>query len=211
MAIVQDTYDIPDDIATGLAIGLYRRIGSVIRYAAGPNKGQIVRQLTPVDMSMAMEAADGLGEKTLRFLKEHKKGTAIAVATVAVAGVGVIVCNKMNNYELKVVAEFRAALRAYIEAIREGDVDIDKIDRLMKALEQLTKHKDYKKICVQLSTEELEVLVGHIYNYTIKLAKDNKVELPLEKLNRVEMKDNDTIIIFQNYLKTQKKIFEIAG
>ena len=42
MAIVQDTFFIPDDIATGLATGLYRRFGGVIRYAAGPNKGQIV-------------------------------------------------------------------------------------------------------------------------------------------------------------------------
>lgn len=42
MAIVQDVFDIPDDIATGLVTGLYRRIGSVVRYAVGPNKGQIV-------------------------------------------------------------------------------------------------------------------------------------------------------------------------
>ena len=43
MAIVQDVFDIPDDIATGLATGLYRRIGSVVRYAVGQNKGQIVK------------------------------------------------------------------------------------------------------------------------------------------------------------------------
>lgn len=39
MAVVQDAFFIPDDIATGLATGLYRRIGSVVRYATGPNKG----------------------------------------------------------------------------------------------------------------------------------------------------------------------------
>ena len=33
MAVVQDAFFIPDDIATGLATGLYRRIGSVVRYA----------------------------------------------------------------------------------------------------------------------------------------------------------------------------------
>ena len=46
MAIVQDAFYIPDDIATGLATGLYRRIGSIVRYAVGPNKGQIVKHLT---------------------------------------------------------------------------------------------------------------------------------------------------------------------
>ena len=47
MAIAQDTFFIPDDIATGLATGLYRRIGSVARRAVGPNKGQIVKHLQP--------------------------------------------------------------------------------------------------------------------------------------------------------------------
>lgn len=48
MAIAQDAFFIPDDIATGLATGLYRRIGSVVRYAVGPNKGQIVKHLQPL-------------------------------------------------------------------------------------------------------------------------------------------------------------------
>ena len=44
MAIAQDAFYIPYDIATGLATGQYRRIGSVVRYAVGSNKGQIVAQ-----------------------------------------------------------------------------------------------------------------------------------------------------------------------
>ena len=43
MAIVQDALFISEDIATGLATGLYRRNGSVVRYARGPQKGQIVK------------------------------------------------------------------------------------------------------------------------------------------------------------------------
>ena len=42
MAIAQDAFYIPNDIATGLATGQYRRIGSVVRYAVGSNKGQIL-------------------------------------------------------------------------------------------------------------------------------------------------------------------------
>ena len=48
MAIAQDAYFIPDDIATGI----YRRIGSVVRWASGPNKGQIVKHLKPIDLSL---------------------------------------------------------------------------------------------------------------------------------------------------------------
>ena len=59
MAIAQDAFYIPDDIATGLATGLYRRIGSVVRYAIGPNKGQIVKHLDPLDLKV-LEQAQGL-------------------------------------------------------------------------------------------------------------------------------------------------------
>lgn len=207
MAIVQDVFDIPDDIATGLATGLYRRIGSVVRYAVGPNKGQIVKHLKPVDMKVAEEAM-GIGEKALRFMKVHKKGTIITIAVATAVGTSAFIYNKVKNHEPKVVTEFREALRVYIDAIREGSMDIGKIDKLMVALEELKKYKDYEKISIQFTTEELEVLVGRIYGYTIKLAQDNDVELAADELNTAEMKNSGTIINLQNYLRAQKKIFE---
>lgn len=76
MPVVQDAFFIPDDIATGLATGLYRRIGSVVRYAVGPNKGQIIKHLKPINLKVA-EEAQGLGVIILLFVKQHKKGTII--------------------------------------------------------------------------------------------------------------------------------------
>lgn len=207
MAIVQDVFDIPDDIATGLATGLYRRIGSVVRYAVGQNKGQIVKHLKPVDMK-GDEEVMGIGEKALRFMKVHKKGTIITIAVATAVGTSAFIYNKVKNHEPKVVTEFREALRVYIDAIREGSMDIGKIDKLMVALEELKKYKDYEKISIQFTTEELEVLVGRIYRYTVKLAQDNDVELAADELNTAEMKNSGTIINLQNYLRAQKKIFE---
>ena len=176
MAIVQDAFFIPDDIATGLATGLYRRIGSVVRYAVGPNKGQIVKHLKPIDLKAA-EQTQGVGAKALQFVKGHKKETIIGVVIVATIGTGTYIYNKVKNREPKVVTEFRASLRVYIDAIRSGDMDIEKINSLMNCLEQLKAHKDYEKISIQLTTEQIEVLVGRIYDYTVKLANDNNVEL----------------------------------
>ncbi len=119
--------------------------------------------------------------------------------------------NKVKNHEPKVVTDFRAALRVYIDAIREGNMDIDKIDKLMVRLEELKKHKDYEKISIQLTTEDLEVLVGRIYDYTIKLAKDNDVELTEDELRTSRAKNTGTIVNLQNYLKAQKRIFEEAA
>lgn len=207
MAIVQDAFYIPDDIATGLATGLYRRIGSVVRYAVGPNKGQIVKHLKPIDLKAA-EEAQSLGVKVLKYAKNHKKESIILVAGTAVVGVGLWAYSTIKNCESKVVSDFRAALRVYIDAIRQGNMDIDKIDNLMTALEELKNHKDYDKISIQLTAEDLETLVSRIYKYTIKLARDNNVELTEDELNTAEMKNNGTIINLQNYLKAQKRIFE---
>ena len=206
MAIAQDAFYIPEDIATGLATGLYRRIGSVVRYAVGPNKGQIVKHLQPIDLKAA-EQAQGLGAKALQFVQHHKKEVGIAAIGAAVVGVGIWGYNKWKNHEPKVLTEFRAALKTYIDAIRNGNMDIDKINGLMEALEALKQHKDYEKISIQLSAEDLEVLVGRIYDYTIKLAADNAVDLSDDELNL----NNGAIINLQSYLKAQKRIFEAAA
>lgn len=200
MAIAQDAFYIPDDIATGLVTGLYRRIGSVVRYAVGPNKGQIIKHLQPIDLKAA-EQAQGLGTKALQFVQHRKKEAGIAAIGVAVVGVGIWGYNKWKNHEPKVLTEFRAALKTYIDAIRNGNMDIDKINGLMEALEALKKHKDYEKISIQLSAEDLEVLVGRIYDYTIKLAADNAVDLSDDELDL----NSGAIINLQSYLKAQKK------
>lgn len=210
MPVVQDAFYIPDDIATGLATGLYRRIGSVVRYAVGPNKGQIVKHLKPIDLKAA-EEAQGFGVTTLQFVKEHKKGTIITVAAVAVVGTGAFVYSKVKNHEPKVVTKFRAVLRVYTDAIREGNMDIDIINNLMDALEELKQHKNYEKISIQLTTEDLEVLVAHVYEYTIKLAKDNDIELTEDDLQASNAKTTGTIINLQNCLKAQRRIFEEAA
>lgn len=205
MAIVQDAFYIPDDIATGLATGLYRRIGGVVRYAKGPNKGQFVKFLDPIDLK-SEEQAQGLGTKAIEFVANHKKGVGIAAIGVAIVGASVWGYTAWRNHEPKVLTEFRAALKAYIEAIRIGDMSVEKIDSLMATLEELKMHKNYDKISIQLTTEELEVLVGRIYDYTIKLAADNDVDLSDEELNL----NDGAIINLQSYLKAQKKIFDVA-
>lgn len=206
MAIAQDAFYIPDDIATGLATGLYRRIGSVVRYARGPKKGQIVKHLQPIDLKAA-EQAKGLSAKALQFVQQHKKEIGIGAACAAVIGLGICGYTAWKNHEPKVLTEFRAALKTYIDAIRNGSMDIDKINSLMNALEALKKHKYYEKISIQLSAEELEVLVRRINKYTIKLAQDNFVELSDEELHP----NNSTIINLQSYLRAQKRIFETAA
>ena len=199
MAIVQDAYNLTDDILTKILTGEYRRIGSVIRYATGPNKGQIVKHLKPVRLEVAQQA-QGLGAKAIQFAKNNKKALIIVGIGTGIAAAGFGIYYKIKNHEPEVVAKFRASLKTYINGIRKGNLSVDLINDLMTCLENLKKHKDYEKISIQLSTEELDVLVNRIFEYTEKLAKDNSIELSEDELNR-QISDG-TILNLQRYLNT---------
>ncbi len=206
MAIVQDAFDIPEDIMVKLLTGEYRRIGGVIRVALGPNKGQIVTMLDSVDLKAPEEAAN-FGAKVLRAIKEHKKGVAISGLVLGAAIVGGIVYYNVKNHEAAVLTRFRGALRIYLDQIRKGTLDVAQIDALMQALNELRTHKDYDKFKVELSAEDLDVLVNRIYEYTMRLAENNNIILDEEE----RTKTNNSIVNLQNYLKTQKRIFEMAS
>lgn len=206
MAIVQEAFDIPADIMRKLLTGEYRRIGGVVRYAIGPKKGQIVKHLDPADLKAA-EQAQGFGVKVLQFAKNNKKGIIIGAAITGVAAAGGYIYYRLKTREPAVVAEFRSKLRIYIEEIRSGNLELDTINNLMAALETLKQHKDYEKYSIALSTDDLDVLVNRIYDYTIKLAENNDIELTEKERSQTD----NSIINLQNYLKVQRRIFEEAA
>lgn len=207
MAIVQDSYDLTDDILMKILTGEYRRIGSIIRYATGPQKGQIVKHLKPVRME-SVDRAQGLGAKVIELAKNNKKALIIAGIGAAVA-VGGGIYYTIKNHEPEVVTKFRASLKNYISSIRTGNLSVALINDLMASLEDLKKYKDYEKISIQLSTEELDVLVNRIFEYTEKLAKDNSVELLEDEF--IKQISDDTILNLQRSLQVQKRIFESAA
>ncbi len=110
---------------------------------------------------------------------------------------GGVVYHKIKNREPEVVKKYHATLRDYINDIRSGELSMKPINRLMDALDELKQNKNYEKIKIELTTEELNVLVNRIYEYTIKLASENAVELTDDELRS----SDNTILNLQNYLK----------
>lgn len=206
MAVIQEAFYVPQDIATGLATGLYRRIGGVIRYAEGPNKGQLVKFLDPLGVSKAQENEAFL-EKATRIVKENKNTVLIGSAVVVALVGGATLYYRIKTHEPSVVKDFKKALTEYIEAIRNGNMTIDTIDSLMSSLEAMRQHKNFEKISIKLTAEELDTLIVRISEYTDKLAKDN--EYTWEK-EQTECNDN-SILKLQKYLEIQKEIFRSAA
>lgn len=208
MAIVQDCYDLTDDILTKILTGEYRRIGSVVRYATGPNKGQIVKHLKPVKLEKTEEAVN-VGAKVLKFVKDNKEFVIVGGVVTVITAAGVVTYKLMTR-EPKVVKEFRMALKKYVDSIRKGSLNLVTIEELLARLDELKKHKDYEKISVKLTTEELDVLVNRMYEYTVKLAKDNEFELT-GKNNIFESNKGASIVDLRKYLTVQKNIFSSAA
>lgn len=206
MAIVQEAFDIPADIMTKILTGEYRRTGGIVRYAVGPKKGQIVKHLDPVDLKAAEQAKD-IGVQVMKFAKNNKKGLIIGSVIAGAAAAGGFIYYKVKTHEPAVVTKFRTALRTYIAEIRKGNLELYTIDLLMAALEDLKQHKDYEKFKITFSTEDLDTLVNQIYEYTLKLAANNKVELTEEEL----IGSNISLLNLQKCLITQKRIFEVAA
>ena len=203
MAVVTEAFDIPMDIMTKLATGEYRRLGGVVRVAIGPNKGQIVKHLDPIKIEQVAQNKNVV-TKVIEFSKKNRKVIIIGTAVAGTIVAGNFVHQKINNRELKVMKRYHAALRSYIEDIRNGELSMKSINRLMDALEELKQDKRYEMLKIELTTEELDVLVNRIYEYTVKLASDNAVELTDD-----EKKSSDNSILnLQRYLKTQKRIFK---
>lgn len=205
--IVQEAYDISEDIALKLLTGEYRRIGSVVRYATGPHKGEIVKHLDPIELPDNSQAVQSAGAKVLQFVKDNKTTLLIVGVGIAVVGTatGIYYAVKKAR-EPKVLSDFRIKLKAYINKVRKGNLDEKAIKELIDCIEELKKHKDYDKIQVQLSIDEIDVLVNQIWGYTIKLAEKNNF-----LLEKKVVRNGDGIKNLQRCLYIQRDIFAQAA
>ena len=188
MAIIQEAFYIPDDIAIGLASGLYRRIGGIVRYATGAHKGQIVKHLVPIPEE-GHDVPFSIAEKVLRFGRRHKK---LMVGTMIVVTVSGGIVAGVNYYKKK---SFQNAFNEYINAVKTGNMSIDIIEGLEATLANVDS--------VNMKASEMALLVEHIKDYTYKLADSNSIIIDLKETNT-------PIVDLRNYLKTQKKIFKEA-
>lgn len=206
--IIQPTFDIPPDIEAGLNSGDLIRYGGVVR----DRMGNIVKHLKEVPGSA--NSQESLGRVAASVKRPWVIITAAALSAVAVGVTAVIAARKREETGKPEVADcvenYNISLRAYLEAVREGNLDADIIGQLISDLDAVKAYSSNGSITVGFSTEQSETLVNLVVDYTRKLAEANSVELN-EIQGQAPASENDTVVDLRRHLEVQRQIFTGAA
>lgn len=207
--IVQPTFYIPPDIATGLLSGDFIRHGGVVRDTAG----RLVTHLK--EISAPEKAVEEVAKRADTSIKNHWVVLGVGVLTLVAVGGGVVLAVKKRNKDVQpevpeCVQNYNESLRAYLEAIRTGSLDADIIDRLIADLDAVRAYGEEYDTTVAFSAEQLATLTNAVVEYTSKLAEVNAIELDEPELP-TEDSEGGVVVDLRRYLEVQKRIFDEAA
>lgn len=205
--IQQVAFEVPVEIALGLATGKYVQWGGVVR----DNAGRIVQLLKPADVQNGANKALCIADQAVQLAKQNKKVAvaALAVAGVAAVGGGVyagvtrVRHSKEDALRKKRMADFNSAFSEYLKALGDGDLAIEIIDRLEDAITALNDGKE--GFTVEINGKQFEDIVKSVRDYTERLSKANGEKAPNVILGLFEKKPND-IEVLKECLNTQRGI-----
>lgn len=203
---IQPRLDLPQEILEGLARGDYKLWGGVVRDAA---KGFIVKHLPNAPTEATTEVAKKAVSNAPAMLKNPWViGATLAGAVVAIATIA-YVANKQKHAaeepgeEPVFITQYREALRTYLAAARDGQLDDTIIGRLIEALDTLRDKTADGAVAIE-RTEESEQVVSLIIAHTRALAQANGVNLD-EVLK--PFADGDEMDELRQHLEAQHRIF----
>lgn len=210
--IQQVAFDIPREIALGLASGEYVQYGGVVRDAAG----HIVKHLEPADVSNDVNKAIQVAAQAIQLAKENKK-TAIGVLAVAgvaaaggavYAGVTHLQHKKEERARKTAMDDFNAAFSEYLKALGNSELTVEKIDELENAISALSGSE--KGCTIEIESEQFKTLVKSVRDYTERLSKANSAKSSNVVFKLFEKKPND-ISGLKECLATQREILTQAA
>lgn len=210
--IQQVAFDIPKEIALGLASGEYVQYGGVVRDAAG----LIVKHLEPADVSNDVNKAIQVAAQAIKLAKENKK-TAIGVLAVAgvaaaggavYAGVTHLQHKKEERARKTAMDDFNAAFSEYLKALGNSELTVEKIDELENTISALSGSE--KDCTIEIESEQFKGLVKSVRDYTERLSKANSAKSSNVVFKLFEKKPND-ISGLKECLATQREILTQAA
>lgn len=194
---------IPPEIQARIATRELFRIGSVVRDAA---TGQVVKHLDEVADPVKKQA-----ERAVASLRGGLRNPWVIVGVTAagvavVGGAALVAARKRKRAIPDCLKNFNASLRAYLEAAREGRLDVGVVSQLVSDLDAVQAYSVDGVITVDLSIEQWKTLANLVGEYTRELAEANSIE-PDEVLRDAADSENDSVVDLRRYLEAQRKIF----
>ncbi|WP_447947960.1 hypothetical protein [Microbacterium maritypicum] len=202
---IQPRLELPQEILDGLASGAYKLFGSVVRDAA---KGFIVKHLPDAPTEATTEAARKAVVQVPALKNPWVIGATLAGTVVAIATVAYLANKQKQTAEEPeeapvFITRYREALRAYLAAAREGQLNDAVIARLVEALDTLRAETAEGAIAIE-SSEESEQVVSLIIAHTRALAQANGMNLD-DLLEPVA--EGDRVDELRQHLEVQRRIF----
>jgi hypothetical protein len=210
VAIIQVPLEIPDEIYVRVLSGEYVRLGGVIR----DHGGHLVKLLddAPPILDDAQEAAKAGIAKVLnnRTVVGIALGVVVVAATAGGAAYRARRETKAGELQLPTCIEsYSDSLAAYLEAARQGNLDVGVIERLIADLDAVKANSVEGTIPIEFSVEQAELLVEVVARHTRTLAEANSCEL--NDLPEPADAQSATIIELRPYLEAQRDFFSHAA
>jgi hypothetical protein len=194
---------IPPEIQARIATGELFRIGSVVRDAA---TGQVFKHLDEVAGPVKNQAKRAVASLRSGLRNPWAIVGVTAAGVAVVGGAALIAARKRKRAIPDCLKNFNASLRAYLEAAREGQLDVGVVSQLISDLDAVQAYSVDGVITVDLSVEPWKTLINLVGDYTRKLAEANSIE-PDEVLGDAADSENDSVVDLRRYLEAQRKIF----
>lgn len=207
--IVQPTFFIPPDVATGLLSGDFIRYGGVVRDTAG----RLVIHLK--EIPTPEKAVEEVAKRAATSIKNPWVALGAGVLMLVAVGGGVLLAVKSRKKDAnpevpECVKQYNESLRTYLEAIRTGSLEAETIDRLIADLDAVKAYAEGGDATVAFSAEQLETLTKVVVEYTTKLAEANQIELD-EPEQVAAGAEGNVLVDLRRCLEVQKLIFDEAA
>ena len=198
MPVVPIYLDIDEKTYAGVKAGVLELYG----LAKNVDNKRVAKHIPAV-----ADAAKEGASKAIDFIRVHQKGTIIVggvlIAGGAIAGtVGYVAHRKQRKLD----RQFGLALQEYLDAARNGTLDIDILNTLINSIEAIEKNNPKKAINLNISAAKFSDLINCIFDFTKRLAEANNINT--RSINRPKYFQKKTSDDLKYYLNMQKQIFE---
>ena len=154
-------------------------------------------------------AKDG-ASKAIDFIRGHKKETFLVGGILIVGGAifGTITYASYRKLH-KLEIQFGNALQVYLDAARDGALNIEILNTLIDSIEAIENNSPQKAINLNISSSQFNELIHCIFDYTLRMANANSFNAKI--INRPKYFKKKTSDDLKYYLNMQKQIFEQAA